>query len=115
MSPSVKPRVLPADIYDTLELSALAYGGIGAERLAVGRANRPFCAMGHLWAASTADFSWDGGPLPIPVLAAWDAGIGGAVNDNAVRRINERKKRPKCSRVSFAEWCAELRVERADA
>lgn len=42
--------VLPADVYDTLELSALAEGGIGYGRFStatVGGAEQPCCIIGH--------------------------------------------------------------------
>ena len=110
-------RELPADVYDALELSALAFGGIGAGSLTADHAYPygvrgwhavdPLCAMGH---AGALDGKYLGG--------AWKAvtktGIDGPVNDFAVRVINRRKRRPRNARVTFREWCRELNVVRGE-
>lgn len=99
-------RVLPADVYDTLELSALAYDGIGAGRFC--RDNTPCCVFGHAYRAVAVG-------LDVITDALRSAGIGINNNDEAVERINKRKNKPFDTRVSFAEWCAELGVVRGDA
>lgn len=99
-------RVLPADVFDTLELSALAYGGIGAGAFFI--YDGPCCIHGHAYEAE------GNGDVGIS-LALRFAGIHPAVNDCAVNRINERKHKKCESRVSFAEWCEELGVVRGEA
>lgn len=105
-------RILPADVYDALELSALAYGGIGAGRwvedggagFGSAPADIPVCASGHAFAADPTNEMWH-------VLQSADLGI--RHNDPAVVRINVRRGNDySLARVSFAEWCAELGVER---
>lgn len=57
-------RVLPADVYDTLELVAYGYGGIGAVWL-YGDNGEPYCAYG------AAEFATDTGRRePNPVAEA---------------------------------------------
>lgn len=111
-APTVR-RVLPADVFDALEFSALAYGGIGAGRWTQGGA--PLCAVGH---AVVASGGHDGAVLmsdtfhaEIVLVAPWLAACEDE-NDRAVRAINTRRKRERNARVSFADWCAELGVER---
>lgn len=113
-------RVLPADVFDALELSALAFGGIGAgawyedttgERYVGWRDDRvPFCAIGH------AEFV-DAG---VAVAALKAVGIDIGLNDISVQAINLRKNpRPERSldlqkRVPFRDWCSELGVVRGE-
>lgn len=92
------PRVLPADVYDTLELSALAYGGIGG-RDWTDRHDRPLCVMGHAIEAAP-DFRSEYTPF---YKALVRANIHLATNDAAV---------PSRRRVSFREWCRRLNVVR---
>lgn len=103
---SVK-RVLPADVYDALELSALAFGGIGGGRYyKQGTPVSPYCAVGHASFLDT-DCSRE-------AWSAWKTGgITERVNDEAVRAINTRLGKPAHSRVTFKEWCKELNVTRA--
>lgn len=116
-------RVLPADVYDTLELSALAFGGIGAgdfwDGVAIDDAkNRaPCCVFGH------AAFSEDPPtgiyhtyfPPSTEVSIAMDeSGLTVDTNDAAVQAINGRKAALWDARVSFDEWCRELGVTRGD-
>lgn len=109
---SEKPvRVLPADVYDTLELSAYAYGGVGGFWMWDYR-YAPCCILGHAVFAVP--------PMKEnPVVGALDrlhfsANLI-AANDRAVRSVNTRKgrKRPN-ARVPFADWCAELGVVRGE-
>lgn len=104
-------RVLPADVFDAMEFSALAFGGIGP--FSVMTLRRPCCAYGH--AAFVCDVipvaSCDAKTTDAGVALA-SAGITVVINDRAVLAINERAGRPMKRRVSFADWCAELGVER---
>ena len=100
-------RVLPADVYDTLEFSALVFGGIGrlAWRACGPHGTVPLCALGH---ATVAD------PTDTMRRALHAADIFAAENDAAVLSINLRKNSPRSARVSFGEWCKELNVIRGD-
>jgi hypothetical protein len=98
-------RVLPADVYDALELSALAFGGIGGGDYACG--GEPLCVHGHLSAMCGYE-TWQ---------FAEEATVGYALlnateNDQAVATINRRRGKPAESRVPFDLWCAELGVVR---
>jgi hypothetical protein len=98
VSAAKKARTLPADVYDTLELSALAYGGIGHGQLYTEFGNResgPCCALGHAYLADV------GRDMENALLAAK---IDGAKNDAAFRADE--------GRISFAEWCRRLNVVR---
>lgn len=105
-------RVLPADVFDALEFSALVYGGIGSlrrteereksfEDLRIGVAT-PRCVFGH------ALFLDGAGAMCEEALISVDINV--YTNDDAVKAVNERKG--GVGRVSFADWCAELGVER---
>lgn len=106
-------RVLPADVYDMLELSALAFGGIGGPDVWEGDGddafNCPVCIYGHAAFAVAASSIMDG-----PIYRALERVDinGGIESDGAVYRVNERKRRPRTSRIPFPEWCAELGVVR---
>ena len=92
-------RVLPADVYDTLEFSALVYGGIGRD-LYWDYNDTPCCIHGHaMMAAGSA--SWINSLNPI-VIALRDAGIHEKLNDRAVGD----------DRISFRTWCRRLNVVR---
>lgn len=104
-------RVLPPDVYDTLEFSALAFGGIGGERTTVTSTlgidgSDPVCAYGHIRNADC-----DSGSS----VALWRADIDMSASDCAVMRINRRKGRFRLDRVSFQEWCEELGVVRGES
>jgi hypothetical protein len=101
-------RVLPADVYDTLEFSALVYGGIGRlywhERGDVYAA--PVCIRGHAITADPTD----------EVRRVLDrAEIFCSDSDHAVGVINDRKGRDRSARVAFQEWCAELGIVRGES
>ena len=105
MSAPVK-RVLPADVYDALEFSALVEGGIGAGRYFVnGGKMVPYCIYGHAY-----ELDRECGSTVLAALA--NAGVSVSVNDRAVHAINKRRRQPRYARVSFADWCAEMGVER---
>lgn len=95
-------RVLPPDVYDALEFSALAFGGIGAGSW--GEPDYPVCSIGHLVAAEVPGVNLMSRPPVVPVSED--------ENDDAVRRINRRKKKSGTSRVTFSEWCRELGIVR---
>lgn len=114
-------RVLPAKVYDALQLSALMHGGIGAFKRVAGEPpmcldfsgpsreeSVPVCYLGHLWHDGLAGF---GDPTA--------HGIGIVENDAAVSRIMRRRgielRTPddgERNRVTFEDWCAELNVVR---
>lgn len=121
-------RVLPADVYDTLEFAALAFGGIGwGPYLQDGDPNCPVCVHGLLVAASESDtevsrlatFFREDTPLSKTLQ---NVGVFGLTSDWAVRDIIRRKHGNEwgkdadglSSRVSFSEWCAELNIVRGD-
>jgi hypothetical protein len=85
-----KRIVLPAVVYDTLEFSALVYGGIGSGEWWDGDA--PVCYVGHIAAAGVNDCH----------------GIDERMNDEAVAG----KFGKVAPRIPFAEWCRRLNVVR---
>jgi hypothetical protein len=96
-------RILPADTFDTLELTALVFGGVGAGIDHI--AECPVCVYG------LADAAHPTSAVIAKHLIAAD--ITRYTNDCAVRRINRRLRgRADTKRVQFADWCAELGVER---
>lgn len=107
-------RVLPADVYDALELSALAFGGIGAGEYGVGLRSGPsypvltgealpVCATGHaIWC------DIEGAYTILGNFTIRDS-------DNAVRRINRRRHRAPNTRVPFKAWCRALNVVRGES
>ena len=100
-------RVLPADVYDTLELVAYAYGGIGAVRLYDLSGGEPYCIYG------AAGFATGTSGYESPVAEALRrAYIGIVTNDVAVAAINRRRGKPERARVPFRLWCKELNVVR---
>jgi hypothetical protein len=109
--------VLPASMYDALELSALAFGGIGQPAV-FDDDHCPVCIYGHAAFvandknAAVGDFDYSN-----PIVRALNtAGIRGSVeSDQAVRDINRRLGRPLTDRVPFSLWCAELGVVRGDS
>lgn len=121
------PRVLPADVYDTLHFSALAFGGIGGADLFEevahsgellhaddARNATPMCILGHAYHAQGMTQDVDGNYKPIgntPIgLALALAGIGWGENDKAVRA----RRAEGSARITFEQWCYELGVCRGD-
>lgn len=106
------PIVVDPDVYDTLELSALAFGGIGRvyycenghqfghEPDAV-----PRCIVGHGRVAGIPSVNHG---LPGTLFSSED-------NDTAVARINQRLGKRSSSRVSWRAYCAERNIIRGDA
>lgn len=114
---TTQQRVIPADVYDTIEFVALAYGGIGRgvfARSADGahvsghdpQAHYPVCAYGIAQYAGVDD------PYPSCLSEYLWLGIGTDENDRAVAAINRRKGRFTNARVTFREWAKELGVVR---
>lgn len=121
-----EPIVLPFDVYDRLAASSKKYGGIGAGCY-LDTTGCPFCAHGHAAKEVRREVGLDGKEIVYPVFGdsplsgTGDSGVLGCAgvsvleNDCAVRRINERKGLHNCdARVSFEEWCAELKVVRGE-
>lgn len=110
-----KPKItLDADLYDYLELSSLAEGGIGAGSfylvngeprnyrfVAPNAVVSPMCVYGHALIESCV--------LSEDLRAA---GIESDDNDKSVRAINARRHRPCDERVPFALWAPEMGVVR---
>lgn len=96
-------RVLPKDVFDTLELTCLVFHGIGPASYYFGDA--PLCYVGHLAAAQA-----------IPSVSVREPfGITETDNDEAVYAINRRKKVNRNLRVSWEEYCRELNIVRGDS
>jgi hypothetical protein len=117
MSVERATRELPADLYDALAKVAEQFGGVGAgawfdglRQVNDARAV-PLCIHGCAkYAAREAGFTSDYQNM------LWGAGIDASDNDEAVRRINQRRGRTvgySNARVPFADYCAELGIVRA--
>lgn len=101
------PRVLPADVYDALEFSALVYGGIGAGRSFDGPV--PVCLFAHAEHADISFTALDSANIS-PVFPEYEDGVA---NDPAVRAINARLGNPdRDARVPFDALMAELNITR---
>jgi hypothetical protein len=106
-----KTITLPADIFDALELSAYAHGGIGAGLVSVGDA--PFCLIGHVKEVLDAESSYYGAGY-LTLVALQDRGLDYRVNDHIVHNINARKRRPHHTRVTWRQYIAEGNIVRGD-
>lgn len=107
---------IPADIFDALEFSALAFGGIGAglyneyvfdadgERVPVA----PYCIVGHTAAIC-------GSTLTVSPTVYDRLQPSERDNDAAVRRINKRLGRKLNTRVRWEEYVQEVGWERAES
>lgn len=133
MSTERAVRVLPADVFDYLELSALVEDGIGhatfSNRLpgtprdygtVTPGTFRPCCIHGHGGQTKSAGLT-DVEKREI-VAALTDAGIGFAANDDAVIAILAQRgvtldTTPGfyLQRVTWDEYVAELNIVRGDA
>lgn len=105
-------RVLPADVFDTLELTALAFDGVG--RVAdfdyyTGADPAPCCIHGMAYEAEP-----EGGAVEIR-RALYAAGIDRSTNDQAVADINFRKGQNVNQRVDFlTEYVPHLNITRGE-
>lgn len=113
MSPT---RILPAEVFDLLNHSAEAFEGIGGGVwYDPSEYGAPYCAWGHArFLREVSPRDQDGIAGVDGALAA--AGITVGQNDDAVRRINRRKRVPKAwARVPFEAWATELHVVRGES
>jgi hypothetical protein len=95
-------RVIPADVYDYLELSAEAAGGVGGWAFRDDQ-GVPVCIWGHAGDANASEV----------VDALSGTGISFVTNDDAVAEINAKIGVERHSaRVPFALWAEELGVVR---
>ena len=124
-----KQIVLPADVYDALELSALVHGGIGAECFTVYEDTDddtpppPLCVVGH---AEFLDNTRVGNQIQGPVVSALAAALEiesnafgplFAENDRAVRKLvngDETVQVRNNARVTWEQWCKETGVVRGE-
>lgn len=115
------------DVYDTLELAAFAFGGVGCGKWfrydsikAEDDLNCPVCAHGLALFAEDIRFGTSFGYSGIQAQSVISTelqrlGISILVNDNAVDAIRERKEVvDDDERVSFAAWTKQLNVVRGD-
>lgn len=116
--PATVRRFLPADVYDFLELSALAEDGISAGKF--GRittsGERCGCVHGHAGHHWGPDYDATAAETIEISNALNAAGIDYAANDAAVRAINYRKgpTQPINAPVTWDEFVAELGIVRAE-
>ena len=110
-------RVLPADIFDALEFSALVHGGIGARQYFAQEDHRaPLCIIGHACFLDGRD---------APLGLSWSNSVGGVEravrqlglcivheNDNAVDRLADSEDPD--ARIPFDAWCQALGVVRGN-
>lgn len=105
MTAVAKQIVLPADIYDALELSALAFNGIGHGRFDDGGDDDgtlcPRCVHGH---AMFADNNASGAPSDL-TDALWRAGLTYGTNDMIVGQGE---------RISWDEYCRRGNIVRGE-
>lgn len=99
--------VLPADVFDTYELSCEAYGGIGADHQFDGE-GRPLCVWGH--AVAAVDFIES--PLALLNPFADADGIWTTGNDVAIRELIGEIAANRGDRVSWADYCAHRGIVR---
>jgi hypothetical protein len=118
MTSSTPVRALDADTYDTLELGALAFGGIGAgSDFLWGKTDA--CALTCNCAHGIVAQFYQKRLFGMAAFgdgndALGRAGVGRNVNDSAVGRVNKRKGRGSRSsrRITFRAWCKALNVVR---
>lgn len=110
-------RVLPADEFDALELSVMAFKGVGQpnvftdiSRFGAGPSTgSPVCILGHAAYLTDTDSPWNS-----IGNALYKIGIRGSTSDAAVRAINARKRVSQYARVSWKEYTHELNIVRGD-
>jgi hypothetical protein len=106
---SIKP--LPADVFDTLEIMALAVGGVGHHADYIwGTPTIPYCIHGLAKASETYPGQPDSKYIE-NILYSY--GISREYNDRVVSQILEKKSLDKKRhRISFKEWCEGTKVVR---
>lgn len=122
MSP--QQRVLPADVYDALELSALVHGGIGATVRFLPDNGAPCCIVGHAQFLDglNADSGMDGCDRYVAgeVGAALETAFGESLyqvaltNDERLYRVALTNEAVLGIRevIPWEEWCKRLNVVR---
>lgn len=105
-------RILPADVYDALEFSALAFGGVGGQAWFTDGSVTgntpdacPICIAGHAYAIEPAAILDNAIRRLVPSLGQ---------NDAAVQRINRRKGAKSNARVSWKEYTREIPIVRGE-
>lgn len=115
MSDAMKREMHP-DVYDYLELAALAFGGIGRgvfyDRTEFGTVdeNCPVCAHGFGFVAEEGNLI---GETEVTQELS-RLGIKYSTNDVAVREINERLGRDTYTRVTWPQYTKQLGIVRAE-
>lgn len=107
-------RILPADVYDTLELAALAYGGVGQgswTTVGVDGEVVPVCAHGLAEFADNTAFLDHSSPLRMALRLA---GVTIEANDTTVRNWQARHKANSLTRMPWDEYCAALNIVRGN-
>lgn len=118
-----KKRILAADAFDALELSALIFGGIGADHFATPLTEcypdpgtgSPVCILGHAGFVTETD-SYTANPVGSALAAAYDGDVWKAAeaNNDAVRAINHRRGYLPSARVSWREYTKETGLTRGE-
>jgi hypothetical protein len=95
---------LPADVYDALELSAIAYGGIGEGTFGDwkdGNGTGPRCIVGHAWCLREGQPAHAGSAVSQALSAA---GIDVSFNDRLVKRALDEGAGIGDDRISWDEY-----------
>lgn len=123
---AIEKRVLPADVFDVLEFSALVFGGVGANFFAEPTTvcypppglTAPICLLGHAgFVTELAVERYTDGPVAGALADAFGGDVWSATkaNNDAVQAINARRGKSDISgRVSWKALCAELNIVRGD-
>lgn len=114
----MSPRILPPDVYDALELSALAFDGIGSVFTWDVDGHTPRCLIGHIETLAgtqwRSEHSVQVGELRVALLAAFDAktmlGVAFKGNDSAFTRDEQYAG----TRLPWAEYCRRLNIVRGE-
>ena len=133
MKTQLPQRVMAADVYDALELSALIHGGIGTDCFDVvgpDSESVPCCIMGHaMWLDGTLS-TWLQGPageVEHGVAKAFGVTLPNTpsrfkaaaediydANDCAVTTAIECNLANEQSKISWRQWCQRLSVVRGE-
>lgn len=112
-------RVLPADVFDALELSAHVLGGIGGRWLEYPLSDdgQPYCIYGQSAFVTDSNDAFENEVARAldKALATFSGdGSGPTVNNNAVEAINRRKGMLSIARVSWREYTKETGLTRGE-